>query len=73
MRNLTRAQLIYVMDPEAFERHWSTLGEAFAVQDRRARAVRAADSLLDQGYDVVPPDGSTVPVVPATVYTTEGY
>lgn len=73
MRNLNRAQLTYVMDREAFEQHWSTLGEAIRLQARRAAALRAADALLAQGYDVIPPDGRTLPVVPATVYTTEGY
>lgn len=69
---LNRAELVYAMDPEAFETHWSTLREAITIQDRRATAVRAADRLRAGGFTVYA--GTTEPiVVPATVYTTEGY
>lgn len=56
MRNLTRAQLIYVIDREAFDTHWSTIGQAIHIQDRRVDALRAADALLAGGFDVVSVD-----------------
>lgn len=69
---LDRAQLTYVLDREAFEQHWSTLGEAIRIQARRAAALRAADVLRAGGFTVYAPSFDPI-VPPATVYTTEGY
>jgi hypothetical protein len=63
---LDRAQLTYVLDREAFEQHWSTLGEAIRLQARRAAALHAADALRAGGFTVYAPTFDPI-VVPGTV------
>lgn len=63
---LTREELTYVLDREAWDRSWSTLSEAIELQDRRRRSRRYAKRLHDQGFTTYR-DESTPILVPLSI------
>lgn len=67
---LTAEELIYVLDREAWDTHWSTLSEAIGIQHRRKVARVMAATLHAQGMSVFPMSSAPIDV-PETVYWSE--